>query len=90
MYLRNVLVQNRTGLHVRTAAEFVAEAKKYQSKITIRLASEEDAINAKSIMLLLSIGVGQGDEIVITASGEDETEAVDALVALVESKFGED
>ena len=90
MYLRNVLVQNRTGLHIRTASEFVALAKNYQSKITIRLASDEDEVNAKSIMLVLSIGIGQGDEIVITAKGEDETEAVDTLVALVESKFGED
>ena len=90
MYSRNVLVQNRTGLHARPATEFISLANEYQSKITIRLASEEDAVNAKSIMLLLSIGIGQGDEIVITANGEDETAAVDALVALVESKFGEE
>jgi len=90
MYSRNVLVQNRTGLHARPATEFVALANEYQSKITTRLASEEDAVNAKSILLLLTIGIGQGDEIVITAKGEDEVAAVDALVELVESKFGEE
>ena len=90
MYSRNVLVQNRTGLHARPATEFIALANEYQSKITIRLASEEDAVNAKSIMRLLSIGIGQGDEIVISATGEDENAAVDALVALIETKFGED
>ena len=90
MYSRNVLVQNRTGLHARPASEFVALAKEFQSKITTRLASEEDAVNAKSIMRLLTIGVQQGDEIVIEANGEDETNAVDALVKLVESRFGEE
>ena len=92
MYTRNVLVQNRTGLHARPASEFVACAAKFDSKITIRSADddEDDTVDAKSIMLLLSIGLGQGDEVVITAKGEDEKEAVDALVKLIESKFGED
>ena len=90
MYSRNVLVQNRTGLHARPASEFVALAKKYQSKVTIRLAGEDNAVNAKSVMLLLSVGIEQGDEVVITADGEDETAAVDALVSLVESKFAEE
>jgi len=84
------MIQNRTGLHARPASEFVALAAQFQSKITIRPVNEEDDINAKSIMLLLAMGLGQGDEVVITAKGEDETAAVDALVALVESKFGEE
>jgi len=84
------MIQNRTGLHARPASEFVALAAQFQSKITIRSVNEEDDINAKSIMLLLAMGLGQGDEVVITAKGEDETAAVDALVALVESKFGEE
>jgi len=84
------MIQNRTGLHARPASEFVALAAQFQSKITIRPVNEEDDINAKSIMLLLAMGLGQGDEVVITAKGEDETAAVDALAALVESKFGEE
>ena len=90
MYTRTVMIQNRTGLHARPASEFVALAAQFQSKITIRPVNEEDDINAKSIMLLLAMGLGQGDEVVITAKGEDETAAVDALAALVESKFGEE
>jgi len=65
-------------------------AARFQSKITIRSIEEEDSVDAKSIMLLLSVGLGQGSEAVITAKGEDEIMAVDTLVALVESKFGED
>jgi len=90
MYARTVMIQNRTGLHARPASEFVALAAQFQSKITIRPVNEEDDINAKSIMLLLALGLGQGDEVVLTAKGEDETAAVDALAALVESKFGEE
>ena len=90
MYTRNVLIQNRTGLHARPASEFVARAAEFKSKITIRGVDDEDSVDAKSVMLLLSIGLGQGDEVVISAKGEDETEAVDALVALIETKFGED
>ena len=90
MYSRNVLIQNRTGLHARPASEFTGCAKKFKSKITIRLVNEEDAVDAKSILMLLSVGFSQGDEAVISAKGEDETEAVDALVALIETKFGED
>ena len=90
MYTRNVMIQNRTGLHARPASEFIACASGFQSDITLRLVGEEDEINAKSILLLLSLGLGPGEEIAITAKGEDEQEAVDALVALVESKFGEE
>jgi len=92
MYTRNVLIQNRTGLHARPASEFVACAAMFSSKIEIRSADgdDDDFVNAKSVMLLLSIGLGQGDEVVIKAKGEDEAEAVDALAALIESKFGEE
>jgi len=90
MYARTVMIQNRTGLHARPASEFVALAAQFQSKVTIRLVNEADDVNAKSIMLLLALGLGQGDEVVLTAKGEDETAAVDTLVALIESKFGEE
>ena len=91
VYSRNVLIQNRTGLHARPASEFVACAKKFGSKITIHIADdEEESADAKSILMLLAVGFSMGDEVVITAKGEDETEAVDALVALIDTKFGED
>jgi len=92
LYTRNVLIQNRTGLHLRPASEFVAHATEFKSDITIRGVNdtEDCAVDAKSIILLLTIGLGQGDEAVITATGEDETKAVDSLVALIETKFGED
>ncbi len=90
MYSRTVTVQNRTGLHARPASDFIGCASKFQSKITIKRVTEEDEANAKSIVMLLSLGLGQGTEVEITARGEDEVAAVDALVALIETKFGEE
>jgi len=82
---------NSSGLHARPATDFVNTAKKFKSKITIRSTTEsgESAVNAKSVILLLTLGLGPGAEVEITASGEDETEAVGSLIALIESGLGE-
>ena len=71
MYSRKVTIQNRTGLHARPASDFIACASKFKSKITIKRVGEEDDANAKSIVMLLSLGLGQGTEVEITAKGED-------------------
>jgi phosphocarrier protein HPr len=90
MYSRSVVVRNKSGLHARPASDFVAMAKKYKSKITVKSTEEDMEVDAKSIVLLISIGVSKGTEIEVSAKGEDEKDAVDSLVALVESGFGED
>lgn len=90
MYSRKTVVKNRTGLHARPASDFIAAAGKFKSKITIKRVGEEDEANAKSIVMLLSLGLGQGTEIEISARGEDEVDAVNALIDLVESGFGEE
>lgn len=90
MYTRNVIVKNPTGLHARPGSNFVDEAKKYSSKITIRRLDEnEDPVNAKSIAFVLSLGVGKGIEIELAADGSDEKEAIDTLVDFIESGLGE-
>lgn len=90
MYARSTIVANRTGLHARPASDFIACASKFKSKITIKRVDEDDEANAKSIVMLLSLGLGQGTEVLLTAKGEDEVEAVDTLIELIDSKFGED
>lgn len=90
MQKKETTIVNSTGLHARPAAEFVAAAKKYESKITIGKAGEEKQVNAKSIVLLLSLGVSKGTKVEIAADGPDEQQAVDGLVALLESGFGEE
>ncbi|NLZ52077.1 MAG: HPr family phosphocarrier protein [Thermoanaerobacteraceae bacterium] len=88
MFQQNVIVKNKTGLHARPAALFVQTANKFKSEIFIEKQGKK--VNAKSIMGVMSLAVSQGTEIVVSAQGEDEREAVNKLVELIESKFGED
>jgi phosphocarrier protein len=92
MYSIQTELKNVSGLHARPASEFVAMAKKFQSAITVHRLDDEDAkpVNAKSIIKILAQGIGVGTPIEIAADGPDENEAVGQLLALVESKFGED
>lgn len=89
MYSKKVTIQNKTGLHARPASDFIGCASKFKSKIVIKKLSDDEEANAKSIVMVLSLALGQGEEVEITAKGEDEVEAVDSLVALINTKFGE-
>lgn len=89
MFQLNAKIINPTGLHARPAADFVAKAKEYKSRVTVGRVGEEETVNAKSIIMLMSGAFVQGDEIVITANGEDEQAAAEALAALVATGFGE-
>ena len=88
MVKKETVITNKTGLHARPASDFVLLAKKFESRITICKEGGEP-VNAKSMVRLLAECIGQGTMVEITAEGNDEQAAVDALVALVESGFGE-
>jgi phosphocarrier protein len=83
-----ITIQNRAGVHARPAALLVQKCKDFKSNIFLE--KENDRINAKSIMGIITLGAAYGTEIKIIAEGEDEQEAVDALVKLFESKFEEE
>ena len=85
MYKREIEVKNETGLHARPASMFVNLAGTLKSKIELQRLGEEDLYNAKSIIMLLSLGLEQGEKAILSAEGEDEKQAVDALAELVES-----
>ena len=89
MVKKQTTITNKTGLHARPASEFVAAATKFKSKITIKRIDSDKEANVKSIVFVLSLGLTRGTQVEIAASGEDEAEAVDTLVALIESGFGE-
>lgn len=87
---QEVLFQHEAGLHARPAAAFVQVASGFASRITIANASRASkTVNAKSIIGVMSAGVKKNDSIIITAEGEDEQAALNALVDLVKSNFGE-
>ena len=89
MYEKTTMIRNRSGLHARPASDFIGCTRNFQSKIWIRRPGETEKSNAKSIVVLLTLGFCQGDEVAISAEGEDEREAVDSLIALIETGFGE-
>ncbi|KUO71158.1 MAG: phosphocarrier protein HPr [Clostridia bacterium BRH_c25] len=88
MYSRDIVVQNKTGLHARPASNFVSMALKFKSDITVTKDSKK--VSAKSIMYVLSLGASKGSSITITAEGPDEEAAVLALCDLINSRFGEE
>ena len=88
MTSRTVTVVNELGMHARAAAKFVHLATRFQSHV--RVAREAREMDGKSIMGVLLLAAARGSTITISADGGDEGDAVDALVALVESGFGED
>ena len=84
---RRVTVVNSHGIHARPAAEIVKTAAKFKANITI--IRDDLDVNGKSIMGVMMLAAECGAEVVIRAEGEDEQAAIDALAALVASKFGE-
>ena len=90
MVSKQTTIINATGLHARPASVFVSEAKKFESNVTIKNVDKDSApVNAKSIMMILAAGLGTGTKIEIACDGAVEQAALDALIALVESGFGE-
>ncbi|SHK00706.1 phosphocarrier protein [Anaerobranca californiensis DSM 14826] len=87
MLERKITVTNKTGLHARPAALLVQTASKFSSDIT--LVKEGSEVNAKSIMGIMALGAGPGTELTIKVSGADEEEALNALLELFNSNFGE-
>ncbi len=79
---KKVKINNETGLHARPASQLVNTAGKFESKIEIVLDDKE--VNAKSIMGIMSLGIGKGDEITLRAEGDDAEAAVAAIVEFIE------
>jgi phosphocarrier protein len=85
---RVITISNRAGIHARPAAMLVQATKDFKSEIFLEKGN--DRINGKSIMGIITLGAVYGAEIRIIAEGEDEKEAVEAVVRLFESKFEEE
>jgi phosphocarrier protein len=85
---QTITIKNRAGIHARPAALLVQTTKDFKSSIYFE--KDNDRINAKSIMGIITLGAAYGTEIRIIAEGEDEKAAVEAVVRLFESKFEEE
>ncbi|MBQ7199205.1 MAG: HPr family phosphocarrier protein [Selenomonadaceae bacterium] len=81
-------IENKTGIHARPASVFVQTASKFKSKVQIK--AKGKTVDAKSILMIMSMGLTKGTEITLSADGPDEAEAVATLKKLVDDKFGEE
>jgi phosphocarrier protein len=87
MLQRDVEVVNANGIHARPAAEIVKCAGKYRAHITI--ARDGMEVNGKSIMGVMMLAAECGATVTIKAEGDDAADALEALTALIASRFGE-
>jgi phosphocarrier protein HPr len=85
---RDVTIVNRKGLHARASAKFVQMAEQFDAAVTVTRNNE--TVGGTSIMGLMMLAAAPGCSIRIEASGKHAAEALEALCALVEGKFGEE
>jgi phosphocarrier protein len=84
---RRITIINRLGLHARAASKFVAVTNRYTSRINVANAGK--FVNGKSIMSVMILAATQGTELLLQIDGDDEADALQAIVDLIEEKFGE-
>ena len=87
MQKRDIEIVNKLGLHARASAKLTQTATRF--KCEVNLERNGRRVNAKSIMGVMMLAAGKGTTIQMETEGDDETDAMSALVALIEDKFGE-
>ena len=87
MKKKELLIQNKLGLHARAAAQIVNSASAYVSKIT--LAKDGIEVDGKSIMGIMMLAAAKGSTVVVQANGEDEELAAEGMEKLFMNRFGE-
>ena len=87
MIEQRVMITNKLGLHARAAAKLVHTANTFTSEVFV--GGDDEEVNAKSILGLLTLAASKGTMITVRADGPDEEKAVHRLVELFHNKFGE-
>ncbi|MDR2592617.1 MAG: HPr family phosphocarrier protein [Chitinispirillales bacterium] len=88
MFEKDVTVVNKLGIHARPAGSIVRAASTFKSKV--ELVKDGNTADAKSIMNVMMLAASKGTVISVRADGEDEQEAVQAVISLFENKFNEE
>ena len=87
MKKKELMIENRLGLHARAAAQIVKSASSYASKIT--LTKDGLDVDGKSIMGIMMLAAAKGSSVLVEAHGDDEERALLGLEQLFKDKFGE-
>ena len=88
MIRQEVEIINKLGLHARASTKLTQVASRFPCKVWIERNNRR--VNAKSIMGVMMLAASKGSKVALEANGEDEAEAIAALVSLINDKFGED
>ncbi|MEE8350358.1 MAG: HPr family phosphocarrier protein [Acidobacteriota bacterium] len=89
MIRTTIRIKSELGLHARAAAKLVKLASQFESDIRLSRLNGPQQVDAKSILGILLLAASKGTELELDIDGSDEEKAKEALVALVESRFGE-
>jgi phosphocarrier protein HPr len=84
---KKIKISNKLGLHARAAAKFVQTSTPFSSEVTVSYNGKE--VSGKSIMGIMMLAASKGNEIELFISGNDEVEAMCALITLITDRFGE-
>ena len=87
MVTQKAIIKNPTGLHLRPAGVFCKTAVQFRSKITFQF--KDITANAKSVLSVLGSCIKHGDEIELICEGDDEQEALEAMLRVIEDGLGE-
>ncbi len=87
MVRAEIEIANKLGLHARASAKLTQIAGSYSSEVWLEKGPRR--INAKSIMGVMMLAAGKGSTIVVETDGNDEQQALDAILKLIADKFGE-
>ena len=88
MLQQDALIVNKLGLHARASAKLTQLASSF--KCEVMLSRDQRRVNAKSIMGVMMLAAAKGTAIGIETSGDDEADAMQAILNLINNKFGED
>ena len=87
MISKEIEIKNKLGLHARAAAKLVHTAARFRSDVKVRKGNEE--VDAKSILGILLLAAANGTRITVSAQGDDESEALQSIEHLIDSRFEE-
>ncbi len=85
---REILIINKRGLHARASAKFVQTVENFDASVTV--SKDGMTVGGTSIMGLMMLAASPGSSVLISASGNQAAQALDALDALIQNRFGED
>ena len=86
--VRELAIRNRKGLHARASAKLVQTVEKFDADVRVMRCGE--IVGGTSIMGLMMLAASPGTSIIVEATGKDAARVIEALTALINSRFGED